>query len=131
VSLNFKFVELAHRCGKIKAINHYFCRHKLIQLAGGMQSNQFKSDSQQNHLHLNESIPADTTLVHDSIVPPLSLSDPSFNDSLSANYIAPDSIICFGFRAEWSQFKTTYIYPYNYQKKLIQPIPFDSLHTVL
>jgi len=96
-----------------------------------MQSNQFKSDSQQNHLHLNESIPADTTLVHDSIVPPLSLSDPSFNDSLSANYIAPDSIICFGFRAEWSQFKTTYIYPYNYQKKLIQPIPFDSLHTVL
>jgi hypothetical protein len=100
-------------------------------LAGSMQSNQFISDSQQTNLHLNETIHGDTVLVNDSVVPPLSLLDPSFNDSLSTNYIAPDSVICFGFRPEWSQFKTVYIYPYNYQKKLIQPIPFDSLHTVL
>lgn len=96
-----------------------------------MQSNQFKSDSPQTNLHLNVTIPGDTTLVHDSIVPPLSLFDPSFNDSLSANYIAPDSVICFGFRPEWSQFKKAYVPAFNYQKDLVRPLPYDSLYTVL
>jgi len=96
-----------------------------------MQSNQFKSDTLQTNLHLNGTIPGDTTLVTDSVAPVLSLLDPSFDDSLSVNYIAPDSVICFGFRPEWSQFRTEYHNQFDYQKKLIQPIPFDSLHTVL
>jgi hypothetical protein len=96
-----------------------------------MQSNQFKSDTLQTNLHLNGSIPGDTALVADSVAPTLSLLDPSFNDPLSLNYIAPDSVICYGFRQEWSQFKTGYVNHFDYQKKLIQPIPFDSLHTVL
>lgn len=80
---------------------------------------------------MNGTIPGDTTLVTDSIAPPLSLLDPSFSDSLSVNYIAPDSVICFGFRQEWSQFKTGYSNHFDYEHKLIQPIPYDSLHTVL
>ncbi len=96
-----------------------------------MQSNQFKSDTLQTNLHLNGTIPVDTTLVTDSIVPTISLLDPSFNDSLSINYIAPDSVICFGFHPEWSQFRTDYIPEYDYQKELIQALPYDSLHTVL
>jgi hypothetical protein len=129
--LNFKFIDLAKGCEKIKTINHYFCAHKLIQLAGGMQSNQFKSDTLQTNLHLNGTIPGDSTLVTDSIATPLSLLDPSFNDSLSVNYIAPDSVIYFGFRPEWSQFKTGFSNQFDYEHKLIQPIPYDSLHTVL
>ena len=96
-----------------------------------MQSNQFKSDTIQTNLHLNGTIPGDTTLVTDSVAPPLSLFDPSFNDSLSVNYIAPDSVICFGFRPEWSQFKTGFSNQFDYEHKLIQPIPYDSLSTVL
>ncbi len=80
---------------------------------------------------MNRTIPGDTTLVTDSIAPPLSLLDPSFNDSLSVNYIAPDSVIYFGFRQEWSQFKTEYSNLFDYKHKLIEPIPYDSLHTVL
>jgi hypothetical protein len=96
-----------------------------------MQSNQFKSDTLPTNLHLNGTIPGDTTLVTDSIAPPINLLDPSFNDSLSVNYIAPDSVIYFGFRQEWSQFKTEYSNQFDYEHKLIQPIPYDSLHTVL
>jgi hypothetical protein len=129
--LKFKFNDLALCCNKIKAINHYFCAHKLIQLAGGMQSNQFKSDTLQTNLHLNGSISGDITMVTDTVAPPLSLFDPSFNDSLSVNYIAPDSIIYYGFRQEWSQFKTGYNNQFDYKSKLVQPLPYDSLHTVL
>jgi len=57
--------------------------------------------------------------------------DPSFNDSLSVNYISPDSLICFGFRPEWSQFHKAYIPKFNYQKDLVKPLPYDSLYTVL
>ena len=80
---------------------------------------------------MNGTIFGDTALVTDSVSPPLSLLDPSFNDSLSVHYIAPDSVICFGFRQEWSQFKTEYSNQFDYEHKLIQPIPYDSLHTVL
>jgi hypothetical protein len=100
-------------------------------LPGGMQSNQFKSDTIQANLHLNGTIPGDSTLITDSVTPALSLFDPSFNDSLSVNYIASDSVICFGFRPEWSQFKTGYSNQFDYKHKLIQPIPYDSLSTVL
>jgi len=96
-----------------------------------MQSNQFKSDTQQTNLYLNGTIPGDTAFVADSVAAPLSLLDPSFDDSLSVNYIAPDSVIYFGARIEWSQFKKAYNPVFDYQKKLVKPIPFDSLHTVL
>ena len=112
-------------------INHYFCGHKLIQLASGMQSIQFKSDTLNTNLNLN---PADTqtsTNQTDSIKPKLSLNDPSFNDSLSINYIAPDSVIFFGGRPEWSQFRKPYIPKHNYKNELTHQLPYDSLHTVL
>jgi len=96
-----------------------------------MQSNQFKSDILQNNPDLNATIAIDTTLVSDSIPVPISLFDPAFNDSLSPHYIAPDSTIYFGFRPEWSQFKTGYNKQFDYEQKLIQPLPYDSLHTVL
>ncbi len=112
-------------------INHYFCGHKLIQLAIGMQSNQFKSDTVNSNLTLNPANLGDQTIQTDSVKPTLSLLDPSFSDSLSVNYIAPDSVICFGFRPEWSQFHKAYIPKFNYQKDLVRPLPYDSLHTVL
>jgi len=96
-----------------------------------MQSKPFKSDTLPTNLHLNGTLSGDTALVTDSVAPPLNLLDPSFNDSLSVNYIAPDSVICFGFRQEWSQFKTGFSNQFDYEHKLIQPIPYDSLHTVL
>lgn len=111
--------------------NHYFCAHKLIQLASGMQSIPFKSDSVNSNLTLN---PADTqtqTNQTDSVKPALSLYDPSFNDSLSVNYIAPDSVICFGGRPEWSQFRKSYVPKFNYKNELVHQLPYDSLHTVL
>ena len=80
---------------------------------------------------MNGTLSGDTAMVADSIAPPLSLLDPSFNDSLSVNYIAPDSVICFGFRQEWSQFKTGFSNQFDYEHKLIQPLAYDSLHTVL
>jgi len=112
-------------------INHYFCGHKLIQLAIGMQSNQFKSDTVNSNLTLNPANLGDQTIQTDSVKPTLSLNDPSFSDTLSANYISPDSVICFGFRPEWSQFHKAYIPKFNYQKDLVRPLPYDSLYTVL
>ena len=67
----------------------------------------------------------------DSATTTLNLLDPSFDDSLSVNYVAPDSVICFGFRPEWSQFRKEYIPKFNYQKELVRPLPYDSLYTVL
>jgi len=96
-----------------------------------MQSNQFKSDILQTQPDLNTGNPVDTSQVSDSIAAPLSLFDPVFNDSLSPYYIAPDSMICFGFRPEWSQFRTGYHNQFHYEHKLLQPLPYDSLHTVL
>ncbi|WP_318351092.1 DUF4271 domain-containing protein [Aquipluma nitroreducens] len=96
-----------------------------------MQSNQFKSDTLNSNLTLNPANLGDQTIQTDSVKPTLSLLDPSFNDSLSVNYIAPDSVICFGFRPEWSQFHNAYVPKFNYQKDLVRPLPYDSLHTVL
>ena len=96
-----------------------------------MQSNQFKSDSVNSNLTLNLANTQTQTAQTDSIKPALSLDDPSFNDSLSVNYIAPDSVICFGGRPEWSQFHKAYIPKFNYQKQLVRPLPYDSLYTVL
>ena len=96
-----------------------------------MQSNQFKSDTANSNLTLNPANLEAHTLQPDSAKTTLSLLDPSFNDSLSVNYISPDSLICFGFRPEWSQFHKAYIPKFNYQKDLVKPLPYDSLYTVL
>ena len=96
-----------------------------------MQSNQIKSDTTNQHLNLNPAHLDTLTLQPDSLSKPLNLLDPSFNDSLSVNYIAPDSVITFGYRPEWSQFRTGYVPKFDYQKDLVQPLPYDSLHTVL
>ena len=96
-----------------------------------MQSNQFKSDTVNSNLTLNPANLGDQTIQTDSLKPTLSLNDHSFSDSLSVNYISPDSVICFGFRPEWSQFHKAYIPKFNYQKDLVRPLPYDSLYTVL
>ena len=96
-----------------------------------MQSNQFKSDTLKSNLTLNPANLEAQTIQPDSVKATLSLMDPSFNDSLSVNYISPDSLICFGFRPEWSQFHKAYIPKFNYQKDLVKPLPYDSLYTVL
>lgn len=96
-----------------------------------MQSNQFKSDSVNSNLTLNLANTQTQTAQTDSVKPVLSLYDPSFSDSLSVNYIAPDSVIYFGGRVEWSQFHKAYIPKFNYQKELVRPLPYDSLYTVL
>jgi hypothetical protein len=67
----------------------------------------------------------------DSVPTTLNLLDPSFNDSLSVNYIAPDSVIIYGFRPEWSQFRKEFIPKFDYRKDLVKPLPYDSLYTVL
>lgn len=112
-------------------INHYFCGHKLIQLASGMQSIQFKSDSINQNLTLNLANTQTQTNQTDTIKPVLSLNDPSFNDSLSINYIAPDSVIFWGGRPEWSQFRKAYSPKHNFKNELVHQLPYDSLHTVL
>ncbi len=96
-----------------------------------MQSTQFKSDTINPNLTLNSANTQTQTNQTDSIKPILSLSDPSFNDSLSVNYIAPDSVIIFGGRPEWSQFKKAYIPQHNYAQEVVHQLPYDSLHTVL
>ena len=117
--MGIKFTQLAQRSVKIKTINHYFCGHKLIQLASGMQSNQFKSDSTNLNLTLNPANMGTQTLPTDSVATILSLTDPSFDDSLSINYIAPDSVIIYGGRVEWSQFQKAYVPKFNYKKALV------------
>ena len=96
-----------------------------------MQSNQFKSDAVKSNLNLNpvflETKSLKTNLEQNSV----NLLDSAVLDSLNANYIAPDSLIIFGYKQEWSQFKTVYINDFDYQKELIQPLPYDSLYTVL
>ena len=129
--MGIKFTQLAQRSIKIKTINHYFCGHKLIQLASGMQSNQFKSDSTNLNLTLNPANMGTQTTPSDSAATTLNLLDPSFDDTLSVNYIAPDSVIIYGGRPEWSQFRKVYIPRFNYKKDLVRPLPYDSLHTVL
>jgi len=96
-----------------------------------MQFNQFKSDTLNSNLTLNPSNSQTQTAQTDTIKPTLSLNDPSFSDSLSVNYIAPDSVIIFGGRPEWSQFKKAYVPRHNYKNELVHQLPYDSLHTVL
>ncbi len=116
---------------RIKTINHYFCAHKLIQLPGGMQSNQFKSDSVNLNLNLKQTYFETNNFQAKLDSQTVNLLDSALLDSLNANYIAPDSVIIFGRKPEWSQFKKGYDHVFDYQKKLLEPLPYDSLHTVL
>jgi hypothetical protein len=96
-----------------------------------MQLNPSKSDTVNSNLNLKPANLELQTIPADSAVVTLNLLDPSFNDSLSVNYIAPDSVIYFGFRPEWSQFRKAYVPKFDYKKDLVKPLPYDSLHTVL
>lgn len=96
-----------------------------------MQSIQFKSDSVTSNLNLNQ--PAFEIKNFSSQIESgsIHLLDSTLLDSLNANYIAPDSVIYFSYRPEWSQFRKEYDNFYDYQKNLLEPLPYDSLHTVL
>jgi len=96
-----------------------------------MQSNQFKSDSVTSTLNLNAAFLDSNTFKTGKELTEFNLLDSTVLDSLNANYIAPDSVITFGRKLEWSQFRKAYDPVFDYQNKLIRPIPFDSLHTVL
>ena len=96
-----------------------------------MQSNQIKSDSVTSNLNLNPAFLETNTFKNDLASQKLNLLDSTVLDSLNANYIGQDSLIIFGFKQEWSQFKTAYVPVFDYQTDLIKPIPYDSLHTVL
>ena len=106
-------------------------RHKLIQLPVGMQSNQFKSDSATSNLNLKPTYFEPSNFQAQLASETVNLLDSTVLDSLNANYIAPDSIICFGAKPEWSQFRKEYDNYYDYNKDLLEPLPYDSLHTVL
>jgi hypothetical protein len=100
-------------------------------LAGGMQSNQFKSDSINSTLNLNPAFIDSNTIITGNDLIKFNLLDSTVIDSLNANYIAPDSLIIFGYKQEWSQFRKVYVPEFDYKRDLIQPLPYDSLHTVL
>ena len=96
-----------------------------------MQSNQFKSDSINSNLNLNQTNLGTNKFESQVASKNVNLLDSALMDSLNVNYIAPDSVIYFSYRPEWSQFRKAYDNFYDYQKNLLQPLPYDSLHTVL
>jgi len=96
-----------------------------------MQSNQFKSDSINSNLNLNPTFLDSNTFITGKDLVRFNLLDSTVIDSLNANYIAPDSLIVFGYKQEWSQFRKEYVTEFDYKRDLVQPIPYDSLHTVL
>ena len=96
-----------------------------------MQSNQFKSDSLNSNLHLNQTNIENNHFGSQVTSKNVNLLDSALLGSLNANYVAPDSVIYFSYRPQWSQFRKEYDNFYDYQKHLLQPLPFDSLHTVL
>ena len=96
-----------------------------------MQSIQSNSTNQTSTLDLNASFLKTRTGSQEPGATLLNHRDSVLLDSLRNNYIAPDSVIIFGYKQEWSQFRKEYTPKFNYQRDLIRPIPFDSLQTVL
>ena len=96
-----------------------------------MQSNQFKSDSLSSNLNLNQPDAATLNIQNAPEPQTINLLDSTVLDSLNANYIAPDSVIIFGYRQEWSQYRQTYIPKYDYREGLLKQLPYDSLQNVL
>ena len=105
--------------------------HKLNHLPVGMQSNQFKSDSASYILHLNQTFFGTNYFKSQAEAKKVNPLDSALLDSINASYVPPDSVVYFSHRPEWSQFGSSYQGHYDYQQKLLKPIPFDSLHTVL
>ena len=96
-----------------------------------MQSNQFKSDSVTSNLNLKQTNFEPKNFQDHVASKTVNMLDSTLLDSLNANYIAKDSVIWYGRRQEWSQFRKEYDNFYDYQRNLLQPLPYDSLHTVL
>lgn len=96
-----------------------------------MQSNQFKSDSVTSNLNLNQTYFVPKNFQPQPESKTVNLLDSALLDSLNANYNASDSIFYFGHHPEWSKFRKDYDHTYDYRKNLLEPLPFDSLHTVL
>ena len=96
-----------------------------------MQSNQFKTDYVNSNLNLKQTYFEPNNFKAQLDSQTVNLLDSALLDSLNANYISPDSVIIFGYKPEWSQFRKGYDNVYDYQKKLLEPLPYDSLHTVL
>jgi len=96
-----------------------------------MQSNQFKSDIVKSNLTLNPAALDSDSIQNNLPLQILDPYDPAFSDSTSSVYIAPDSVIVFGARIEWSQFRSAYKPKFDYEAKLVHQLPYDSLHTVL
>lgn len=96
-----------------------------------MQSNQFKTDSVNSNLNLKQTYFEPNNFKAQLDSQTANILDSALLDSLNANYIAPDSVIIFGYKPEWSQFRKGYDNIFDYQKKLLEPLPYDSLHTVL
>lgn len=96
-----------------------------------MQSNQFKSDSLNSNLNLNQADFQTNFFEQAEVSQHINPLDSTLLDSLNTHFIAPDSVIYFGRQAEWSQFRKSYQGHYDYQGKLLDPLPYDSLHTVL
>jgi hypothetical protein len=96
-----------------------------------MQSIQFKSDTIPSNLHLNQTHLGTNKFEAQVASENVNLLDSTLLDSLNANYIAPDSVIYFSYKPEQSQFRKAYDNFYDYQKNLLEPLPYDSLYTVL
>ncbi len=96
-----------------------------------MQSNQFKSDSVNTNLDLNATLTDSTSYLTGMELVQHNLHDTTVLDSLHANYIAPDSLICMGYRVEWTQFRNLETTGFDYRKDLLHQLPYDSLQTVL
>jgi len=96
-----------------------------------MQSNTFKSDTVNSNLNLNPDFLGTKTFQNGLELNTANLLDSTVLDSINANYIAPDSLIIFGYKQEWSQFRKEYVPKFNYERDLVKPIPYDSQQTVL
>ena len=96
-----------------------------------MQSNQFKSDSVTSNLNLNQINLESNNFQSQVASKNVNLLDSALLDSLNATYIAPDSVNYISSSPQWSQFRKGYDNFYDYQKNLLQPLPYDSLYTVL
>jgi hypothetical protein len=96
-----------------------------------MQSNQFKSDSIDSTLNLNHIFFGTNHFKSQAMTGYVDPLDSALLDSINASYIPPDSMVYFSRRPEWSQFHSAYQGNYDYQDKLLHPLPYDSFSTVL
>jgi len=96
-----------------------------------MQSIQSNSTNQTSTLDLNATFLKTQNGSQELGATTPSQRDSILQDSIRNNYIAPDSVIVFGYKQEWSQFRKDYTPKFNYQRDLVRQLPYDSLYTVL